>query len=320
MAASGEPPSTRLSAVLPALLEAQVNLGGDLRTETLARTAHMSRARFHTAFTATVGETVKQYTLRLRLERAAFRLLTETTEVATIAFELGFGSHEAFSRQFRRRFSQSPSMYRAMPPAANSSDLLRHPGMEGTSSELHLSETRVIQLAAAPVVFRRYTGPYETVTPDAFEQLVQWTRDHHIPCCGLLGIAHDAPGITAPDRMRFDVCARILDVVTADLTTACRVLPQRWASSTWYSGPECRIGEAVARAYRASSDLSGFTVTGLPLEEHYTTSPILTDDRIETLRIVIPLVHSGALSEQVCPESRDFAPTASPTGATQRVR
>ena len=294
MAAIGGPPSTRLSAVLPALLEAQVNLGGDLRTETLARAAHMSRARFHTAFSDAVGETVKQYTLRLRLERAAFRLLTETTEVATIAFELGFGSHEAFSRQFRRRFSQSPSLYRAVPPAADSLDLLRQPGMEGTTSELYLSETRAIQLAATPVVFRRYTGPYETVTPDAFEQLLQWTREHDIPCRGLLGIAHDAPGIAAPERMRFDVCARVPHEVTADTTTAYRVLPQRWASSTWYSGPECRIGEAVARAYRASGGLSGFTVTGLPLEEHYTTSPILTNDRIETLRILIPLVHSGA--------------------------
>ena len=93
--------------MLPALLEIQVTLGGDLRTEALAQTALMSRSRFHIVFAETVCETVKQYTLRLRLERAAFRLLSETTDVATIAFDLGFGSHEAFSRAFRSRFNQA---------------------------------------------------------------------------------------------------------------------------------------------------------------------------------------------------------------------
>jgi AraC family transcriptional regulator len=285
--------STHLSAVLPALLQMHVNLSGDLRTETLARTAHMSRARFHTVFADTVGETVKQHTLRLRLERAAFRLLCETTDIAGIAFDLGFGSHEAFSRQFRRRFHQSPTEYRAKPPPANPPDLLRQPGLEDTTGDLYLSGTTPVHLAATPIVFRRYTGPYEMVRPDAFEQLVQWAREHDVACSGLLGIAHDAPGITAPDRLRFDVCARVAGDVTGDPTTAYRVLPQRWASSTWYSGPAHRLGEAVASAYRASHLLAGFTVTGLPLEEHYTSSQILTADRIETLRILIPLVPRG---------------------------
>ena len=287
---SAEHASAHLSAVLPALLEAQVDLSGDLRTDTLARVAHMSRTRFHTVFAGTVGETVKQYTLRLRLERAAFRLLSETTGVATIAFDLGFGSHEAFSRRFRSRFGRSPSEYRSSPPVGNDPRVLRRPGLEETSGELHVSDTRPVQLAAAPVVFRRHTGPYENVDPHAFEQLAQWAVERGIPCHGLLGIAHDAPGITEPDRLRFDVCARVSGDVRGDSATAFRVLPERWASSTWYSGPEHRLGEAVAAAYAASGDLVGFTVTGLPLEEHYTDSRILSKGRIETLRILIPLV------------------------------
>jgi AraC family transcriptional regulator len=282
--------------VLPALLEVQVNLGGDLRTEALAQGAHMSRSRFHTVFAETVGETVKQYTLRLRLERAAFRLLSETTEISTIAFDLGFGSHEAFSRAFRRRFNESPTKYRTEGLASNFQHSSRRRGLEEMAGELYLSDTRAIQLAATPVVFRRYTGPYETVTADAFDQLVEWTRKHDVPCCGLLGIAHDAPNITPPEQLRFDVCVRVPGHVTGSPRTAYRVLPQRWASSTWYSGPEARLGEAVAHAYCASGALSGFTVVGLPLEEHYTSWQILTEDRIETLQILIPLIR-GSPSE-----------------------
>ncbi len=77
------------------------------------------------------------------------------------------------------------------------------------------------------------------------------------------------------------------------LRTAYRVLPQRWASSTWYSGPKARLGEAVAWAYRASAALAGFMVMGLPLEEHYASCQILTEDRIEALRILIPLMPKG---------------------------
>lgn len=277
-----------LAAVLPALLRAQVDLGGDLGTDTLARAAGMSRARFHAVFAATVGETVKQHTLRLRLERAAFRLLTETTDVAAVAFDLGFGSHEAFTRRFRSRFGQSPSQYRTA-PAAGQQDVVRRPGLESTAADLHLSTTRAVRLAAAPVVFRRRVGPYEEVRPEDFEQLAQWVRRRGGHCLGLLGIAHDAPGITAPHLLRFDVCALVAGPVCPDADTGFRVLPPRWSSSTWYSGPERRLGEAVAHAYRASAALAGFSVTGLPLEEHYATSRILTQDRVETLRLLIPL-------------------------------
>lgn len=272
--------------MLPALLQAQVNLGGDLSTTTLAQTAHLSRSRFHTVFADTVGETVKQYTLRLRLERAAFRLLSETTGIATIAFDLGFGSHEAFTRAFGRQFDRSPTQYRASPTVPNPS---RRPGLENAQESLYLSDTRAVELAATPVVFRRLTGPYEAVTPDAFDELVEWTRRRHIGSPGILGIAHDAPGITPSHRLRFDVCVRVPGEVIGGRGTAFRVLPPRWASSTWYSGPIHRLGEAVGRAYHASATLAGFTVAGLPVEEHYTSSQILTEDRIETLRILIPL-------------------------------
>jgi transcriptional regulator GlxA family with amidase domain len=90
LAASVERASAHLSVVLPALLEVQIDLVGDFRTEALAQTADLSQSRFHTVSPKPFGETVKRYTLGLRPERAAFRLLSETADVATIAFDLGF--------------------------------------------------------------------------------------------------------------------------------------------------------------------------------------------------------------------------------------
>jgi len=59
-----------------------------------------------------VGETPKQYTLRLSLERAAARLITSDDAVLDIALAAGFNSHEVFTRAFRRVFGRTPAAYR----------------------------------------------------------------------------------------------------------------------------------------------------------------------------------------------------------------
>ncbi len=61
-----------------------------------------------------VGETPKQYTLRLRLERAVARLITSGDAVLDIALALGLNSHEVFTRAFRRRFGCTPAADRAL--------------------------------------------------------------------------------------------------------------------------------------------------------------------------------------------------------------
>jgi AraC family transcriptional regulator len=52
---------------------------------------------------------------RLLLERAAHRLLTSDDQVVDIAFEAGFGSHEAFTRAFPREYGAAPSRWRQHP-------------------------------------------------------------------------------------------------------------------------------------------------------------------------------------------------------------
>ena len=52
---------------------------------------------------------------RLLLERAAYRLVTSEQQVVDIAFEAGFGSHEAFTRAFAREYGSAPSRWRRQP-------------------------------------------------------------------------------------------------------------------------------------------------------------------------------------------------------------
>ena len=61
---------------------------------------------------AHLGESPKQFSLRLRLDRAAALLASTEHRVIDIAVHLGFGSHEHFSRTFRQRFGASPVEWR----------------------------------------------------------------------------------------------------------------------------------------------------------------------------------------------------------------
>ena len=60
-----------------------------------------------------VGESVRQYVRRLRLERAAARLKLSHALITRIALDAGYESHEAFTRSFRALFGASPSQFRS---------------------------------------------------------------------------------------------------------------------------------------------------------------------------------------------------------------
>ncbi|HEY9467732.1 MAG TPA: AraC family transcriptional regulator [Vicinamibacterales bacterium] len=88
-------------------------LDANVSLDALASRAGWSPFHLHRAFTRLVGETPKHYTLRLRLEGAAARLLASDDSVLDVALAAGFTSHEVFTRAFRRHFGRTPVAYRA---------------------------------------------------------------------------------------------------------------------------------------------------------------------------------------------------------------
>ncbi|MGH8878738.1 MAG: DinB family protein [Stackebrandtia sp.] len=84
----------------------------DLDGAELAERAHLSRYHFDRLLSAGLGETPGAFRRRLLLERAAYRLVSGDETVTRLAFEAGYGSHEAFTRAFRRAFGYAPSRHR----------------------------------------------------------------------------------------------------------------------------------------------------------------------------------------------------------------
>ena len=85
---------------------------GPRAVDAMARAACFSRRQFHRLMVQVLGEPPGTHQRRLRLDRAAWLLLTSPTTILEIALETGWESHETFSRAFRRRFGVTPSSFR----------------------------------------------------------------------------------------------------------------------------------------------------------------------------------------------------------------
>ncbi len=87
----------------------------DLDGDELASSAFLSRYHFDRVIRATAGEAPNQFRRRILLERAAYRLATDSDGILRIAVDAGYSSNEAFTRAFRRAYGVTPSAWRESP-------------------------------------------------------------------------------------------------------------------------------------------------------------------------------------------------------------
>lgn len=184
------------------------------KLEDLAKIACFSEFHFHRVFRAMTGETLGEFTSRLRLEKAA-RLLKRSTQSATeIALECGFSSSATFSRAFRQTFGTSPSNYRKSGSVENSK--IRKELFP--KNEYLLPMTDAAKQKAFPVEIKRFkewdvayirvSNAFEDgVVLEAFAKMIDWLRSADLFDKGtLFGMAVDDPSVTPKHLYRYEVC------------------------------------------------------------------------------------------------------------------
>lgn len=108
----------------------QNHFAENLSLDKLASVAHYSKYHFHRLFREHFGEAVNDRIRRVRLERAAHKLVADlNASVDAIAVSCGYSSGQNFAREFKAHFGDSPTAFRKSSgsPALH---LLHHPQMK----------------------------------------------------------------------------------------------------------------------------------------------------------------------------------------------
>lgn len=280
--------------LLPLLVHIQTHLDQDLSLTALARRAALSPAYMQRLFLAHVGESPKQYVMRLRLEQAAFRMLLSDTTLLDLALDCGFRNHETFTRSFTRRFGTTPSVYREnrrlVGPRRRHSPPARHMAHQAHPVPLSLSTTRVMRLREAHLAFIRHHGAYEDVPDRLYGDLERWALAQRLRGPRVwMGIGHDAPGTTAAHHLRFDAAL----VVPAPFRGDGRVGYQCFASGdfavTTHVGPFASLKTAYETIVPRILGLRRWELIGLPAVEIYRTTQVNAQHQLIHTDICLPV-------------------------------
>jgi AraC-like DNA-binding protein len=100
--------SSRENRLIAAIHELKTRFAEAVRVDELASIACMSSATFHRHFKATTGMSPLQYQKELRLLAARRLMLENSSNVETVATEVGYESAPQFSREYARMFGRPP--------------------------------------------------------------------------------------------------------------------------------------------------------------------------------------------------------------------
>jgi AraC family transcriptional regulator len=253
--------------ILRAVVEIERDLDRDVSLDEMAEQACLSRFHFHRVFAGLMGEGPAEYTRRLRLERAAHGLVTTSDRIVTIGKRAGYAKPESFTRAFMARFGVTPSAFRAE-HAPRWAD--RVPSDEKAKG-------RIEAVPELPVAFIRYVGPYENVVPQ-FDRLRQWgqARAGRAPKGRdplLIGIAHDIPGVTPPDQLRFDCGMEVEPGCRPEGEVGVRRAFGGVYAIALHQGTFATLAESYARLAREFVPSQKAVLAGGPAIEIYLTPP-----------------------------------------------
>ncbi len=261
----------------------QDHLDDELPLYRLADIACFSQYHFHRIFTGMVGESVKSYIRRLRLERAAGKLKQTDAAVTMIAFDAGFETHEAFTRAFRKIFGVSPLCYRK----ASKVDLHKKTKNYWKESTMNVE---IVTMEAMDVVFVRHIGPYD-MCGAAWEKLCQWAAPKGLmqPGVTFLGLSYDDPQVTPPEKLRYEACIEVIPPVEVEAPVGLKhIKAGRYAMGT-HLGPYDRLAETYAMLCGQWIPQNGHEIDDRACAEIYRNNPEDTQPEDLITDIYIPL-------------------------------
>ncbi|MGC4123257.1 MAG: AraC family transcriptional regulator [Myxococcales bacterium] len=296
------------------------HLDEPLALEDLAKVACFSPFHFHRLFKAFTGESLYQFVLRLRLEKAASQLVQHPNKsVTAIALDCGFGSSASFARSFRAAFGMSASQWRDGgskncktvrkggkegegssgygAPDAGAWGAGHTPGSGGMQKALKVKDPQsveVVNQAAMTVAYVRHTGPYAgdaALFGRLFGQIMKWAGPRGLlgPATKCLTIYHDNPEITEEDKRRISVCVAVPQGTRAEGEIGVMEIPAGKYVMARFEIDPSEYGEAWAYVYGKWLPESGYQPDDRPCFELYLNDPEKHPQKKHVVAICAPV-------------------------------
>ncbi len=211
----------------------ELNITNQITLDQLATVAQISKFHFNRIFHLIVGETPFQFILRLRIEKAASRLLSnKKISISEVAFRCGFSDISVFSRNFKKQYEISASQFRSVNfknsnLSQTNSNTEQEDHMPGTyfcperqsikwRTNMILNKSiEVKELPATTVAYIRNMGPWNG-DREAYQKL----RDKLFAWAGArdlmfgkdfkyLILYHDDPNVALSDKLRMSLCITV---------------------------------------------------------------------------------------------------------------
>ncbi len=273
-----------------------------LPLEELAEAAHFSPYHFHRIFKAATGETLHQFTKRVRLERALHLMSHQPQHSLTeIALRVGFASSSDFSRSFKQKFGVPPrafdlktyrrnqrSTFEDTLAPAEQLDLLQGlvPGENPDQFEVC-----IVELPPRVIAYHRVFQPYqEGRVPAAYRSMMDWAQKHHVADGQWMGYMWEDPEIVPLENCRYDVGVQVERHFWPEEEVSCRKLPAMKVAQLSIHGPIELEMRALDWLYKTWLPNSGFAPDHQPGFELWNGKPFAQGMKEFDLRLQLPIV------------------------------
>lgn len=277
--ASKYPPAARYQAsqLHKAALYIEAQLAEPFNIQQLADASCYSYHRFRHLFAAATGESVGSFVQRTRLERGAYLLRHSALLGGDIAEAIGYASGAAFTKAFTKHFGRSPSACRT------TSHRVFVTAARGLLSNYATPD--VVLASSRTLLWARGHGPDRHEA--AWAALDQGTPPG-VPAARF-GKTPDFPGITAPDRLRYDVGLELpggaAGLVAPDPGLYVQTMPGGKFAVLRYDGPAWLLADAFELIYQNWLPESGYCLRNANWYQRYPGA-----EEAQPMEIFIPIL------------------------------
>jgi AraC family transcriptional regulator len=295
------------------------NINGDLSLNKIAEIAAFSKYHFHRIFLSVVGESLNQYILRIRLEKAAKLLFQKKLSITEIAAKCGFLNSSTFSRAFKNKYNESPSSWqkRKLNPKdqkQNSKNCILHSNICKEYSNFSyyidaftrnqiwrinaLNQNIKIEVQLLPettVAYVRHIGPFigeRELFSRLCDKILKWAGPRKLvnfPKTKLIMLSHDVLDITDEQLLRISICITVPPSTQVDGDIGKLVIPKgNYAIGYFEIYPE-QYFDAWQFMCGEWLPQSGYQLDDRLCFEAYTGNPEENPQKKRLLQICIPV-------------------------------